>query len=337
MIITPSNYGDFNLKKHSVAFLVKAIKIMSFAENANEYEFQGEIWKEGKSFEKDGEDCIVESVVKKENGDLIITYFGNDLTSKTMELKVPVAKKESISPQISKQTEPEAGTYTAYGETFKEGGSSYNFNGEYIIEKIFPDGKMTVLYTSGKKKGERQNLNCKTQAESHKNEKARQKNEKTFKALNLKGANESFTLGYLSQKGEIIVLAGPDEKERFEKAYAEITKDNAMSHLGHGYLLRKSKGGSYLRVVFPALPPEILNSMSFYGASQLPTEYSTGMQLNSHNYVMNLFRSGFLIGKNNHRTEEIRKHIDDQEAFDKGVAVANGVPIENLNLAELGK
>lgn len=333
MKITSSNYGDFNSTRLSVAFLVKAIRKMSQSENASGYEYQGEIWKEGKYFSKDGEECIVDSVIKKENGDLVITYFGNDLINKTMELKAPVSKKEPVNLPV--KSGPEAGTFTAYGETFKEGGSSYNFNGEYVIEKIYPDGKMTVLYTSGTKKGERQDLNCKTQAESHKNEKKRKIDEKTFKALNLKGANESFTLGYLSQKGEIIVLTGSEDRERFERTYEEITKDKAMNHLNHGYLLRKSEGGSYLRVVFPSLPSEILNTMSFYGASQLPTEYTSGMQLNSHNYVMNLFRNGFLIGKNNHRTEEIRKHVDDQDAFDKGVDVARGVPIETLDLAGL--
>jgi len=199
---------------------------------------------------------------------------------------------------------------------FEEGDIKENRKGAYKILKIHDDEKyMDVEYVGGEHDGSRQTLDIPSQAKVIYNEQVRENEKYNLKPINFVQPNEYFTLGYLARNGQILVNINTNLTLDFEKIYQELTKDNARQYLGNGYSTREPfRGGDWYKILFPSPSPEVLNNFNFSKDIDANImDDKGGMQINNRNYIMNLFRMGFHIGRNNNNINDIVSRIENED------------------------
>ena len=206
--------------------------------------------------------------------------------------------------------------------TIEHGEIYANAFGEYKVIDIKAD-QMTVLYVSGVKKDNTQILNPAGQAKIIYNQKMRMAQEMKMREINLKGQNESFTLGFLAQYAFIFVRVKESNQQWFETTYKRLTGIEASKPNvdGNYYTISPDSvegRGDYFHVGFPTPDDSIKGFLSFGREEAMHWDvFGDVSKYNSMNYVLNLFKLGFRMGKK-HESDMIRNTLTHQDEFDKG-------------------
>ena len=130
------------------------------------------------------------------------------------------------------------------------------------------------------------------------NEVVKQNAKHRIDVMGFSGNNEYFTLGYLAKNGYCTAQVPLSEHKGFENKYNEITKDNAQNYLNSmGYQISKddSKWHLELGIRFPTPDPSIAPKISLKHVNINNT--SVGNIINNNQFVWNLFKIGFKLGK----------------------------------------
>ena len=205
-----------------------------------------------------------------------------------------------------------------------ETGMAYsNFLGEYVVKNMDAYGKMTVSYTSGAKQGQTQVLDAAGQAKVIYNQKMRLAQEMRMKEINLKGQNESFTLGFLAQHSFVFVRVKEAKQQWFETTYKKLTgtQPSSPNIEGNYYTLSPDSvegSGDYFHIGFPTPDDSIKGLLAFGNEDAIHWDTLGDVsKYNSMNYVLNLFKLGFRMGKK-HEVDMIRNSLTHKDDFDKG-------------------
>lgn len=220
-------------------------------------------------------------------------------------------------------------------QTITQTGDAKMTSADFVVDGVFSNsfgnykvvavdgGKMTVEYLTGEKAGQQQNLDTAGQAKVIRNRHARELQEMKMRDINLNGRNEAFTLGYLAQNAYCFVRVKESSRQWFEATYRKLTGADAPTPNvdGHYYSVISDDvdgQGNYFNIGFPTPPDCIKNTLSFGDESAIHWDsLGSSSVYNSMNYVLNLFRLGFRIGKN-HEVDTTRVKVEDKDSFDKG-------------------
>lgn len=211
--------------------------------------------------------------------------------------------------------------------TFVVGEIYQNYLGCYCVVSIHDDAKMMdIEYRSGERIGQKQTLEIAGQAKVIHNARIRELQSMKMREINLHGANESFTLGYLAHHGVICIRVKECRQKWFEDTYKRLTGLVAPEPNVEGNWYTVSPDtteGSwdYFHVIFPAPDDCFKGLMVFSGDPDrqiMWDQWGVNSKYNDRNYVQNLFSLGFRLGKQ-HDVAGIRaKLAEDIANFDKG-------------------
>lgn len=207
---------------------------------------------------------------------------------------------------------------------FEEGVQRTNRLGNYKVLSIHGN-IMDVVYLDGHRKNTVQTLEIAGQAKVIHNEKVRELQALKMSDLNLQGGDEAFTLGYLTNHSMIFVRVKECRQPWFTETYHKLTgvQTPTPNVEGHYYTVSPDDvtgSWDYWHVMFPAPIDAIKAHMVFSGDPERQVywdqwgEYS---KYNDRNYVLNLFRLGFRLGKE-HDPDLVRSKVEDKDGFDNG-------------------
>jgi len=228
---------------------------------------------------------------------------------------------------------PKSIEFTIHGNTIilKENEQYRNYFGNYVINSIDnvsdpQSSKITVKYLDGQFKNETKTYPASSQAEAIYSERNRVRIEEEERAginiIEFASSNEFFTLGYLAKNSRIIVETPRDMASKFETKYRELTGDDARMHIQDNsyYIAPNSENRWHIRcrMIFD-LKPAVLSMLSFPSAVNINNKNGRA-EINNNNYVYNLFRSGFKLGRNSNNYNSIASGLSEQyrAAFDQG-------------------
>ncbi len=297
----------------------KAGWIFSYAQSVA---INGHIYKEGDEVIFNETKYLIMGVEKLSSGNNKISLMDNNMNEKSFEIDTfgfPVGKTAQDFLGIHRKTV----ISPRFQIPFTEGETKTNHLGKYVILGISDDEKnIHVKYIDGNAAGEEKTHKISDQELILHNMKVREDQKSNLKELNLgEGANKSFTLGYLAANGQIIIMLNEEHVDGFSEVYKRITGDDLAPHYKKDFYTRED-GPDYFRIIFPTPPENILNIFALKEDEIVPIPDrsidSGRYQFNSRNYIMNLFKMGFILGNNKDRINKIKQGVSDQESFEKG-------------------
>jgi len=217
-------------------------------------------------------------------------------------------------------------TFEAYGTTFSAGTRHRNLIGEYVVRGVLQEERRVVIdvaYVDGPRAGQSAMLDARGQAKSFFREGLRADREAHLRRINLKDADESFTLGFLARRGFVCVRIKQSARGWFEPAYRRLTGVEAWAPgvPGHYYDISPDDvegSGNYFHVGFPTPPDHVKGLLTFGREDTVHWDAFGGTsKYNNMNYVLNLLSVGFRLGKA-HEADVARGQSGDQAAFDEG-------------------
>lgn len=207
--------------------------------------------------------------------------------------------------------------------TFHVGHNYTDAAGNYVVNSISDDEqKMKVTYLDGRFQGETKEYSVPLKAGHYVYILRQQEAEDHVRPIELTGDQGSWVFGYLAAYGKVTadVPGGSEEKKQFEDFYKKKTGDNAQDHAGSDYYVTKpgSKWHLELRIHFPKPPPEYADIVNALGEKVIMTE--SGMEINNNNFIKNLIRWGFKLGRNANNIDAIASKIPeiDMDNYIKG-------------------
>lgn len=207
---------------------------------------------------------------------------------------------------------------------FQVGIESHNLNGNYRVLSVNGD-KMDVLYLDGRKNGIIQTLDIAGQIKHLRNEHAREESALRMSTLPFITDDESFTLGYLAQHAMIFIRVKSSRQQWFEETYRKLTgtQPPLPNIEGNYYTVSSDEvegSWDYWHVMFPAPHDEVKPHLVFSGDPERHVfwdQWGQFSKYNDRNYVLNLFRMGFRMGKH-HEIDVIRSKVGKPDLFDEG-------------------
>lgn len=236
--------------------------------------------------------------------------------------------EEVPNPNVAKSIE-----FNIKGEVvvLKEGEQYKNYFGNYLLKVISnpndpQNAKVTVEYLDGQFKNQEKVYPAKSQAEAIYSEKNRVRIEEEERQgidiIEFRAPDEFFTLGYLAKHSRIIVEVPKDLTLKFETKYKELTGDDAQRYLKNGsyYIAPKQESRWYIRgrLVFD-LNETAASRVSFPNDVNINNKNGR-IEINNNNYIYNLFKRGFRLGRNDSNYNSLSVGLSGQskEAFDQG-------------------
>jgi hypothetical protein len=191
----------------------------------------------------------------------------------------------------------------------REGEQYKNYFGNYLLKLINNQNDplkstVTVEYLDGQMIGQTQTYPAKAQALAIYNEKNRTRHEEErhlgIDLVAFDSPDEFFTLGYLAKHAIITVEVPKDLEANFNEKYSKLTGEDAKKSLADGfyYIAPKHENRWYIkcRLIFD-INTEITKRLFF--PSGINTINRNGrFEINSNNYIYNLFKNGFRLGHN---------------------------------------
>jgi hypothetical protein len=236
--------------------------------------------------------------------------------------------------EIPNPNTPKSIEFNIRGESvvLKEGERYKNYFGNYLLKSIDntdpQNAKVTVEYLDGQFINETKIYPAKSQAEAIFSEKNRVRMEEEERAgidiITFNSSDEFFTLGYLAKNSRIIVEVPKDPKilSGFETKYKELTGEDAAQHLQDAsYYIAPKQENRWLargRLIFP-IKESVMSRLSFPSNVNINNKGGR-IEINNNNYIYNLFRQGFRMGRNEGNYGSISSGLSGsyKDAFDQG-------------------
>jgi len=209
-----------------------------------------------------------------------------------------------------------------YEYVFEEGQMYSDAAGNYRVDDILEENKISVTYIDGNFSGQKRIYDALDRAKIIHNEERRQDAKDNIKTIRFNEPDEYFTLGYLAKNSKINVEVPLEQAKNFEVKYKNLTGDDATDYLDSGdyYIAPKQENRWYVkcRLRFD-IKESVMSRLSFPNDMKLGNAGGK-VQIDNNNYVYNLFRNGFKIGKNVNNYNEISSGLSGRfkDAFDDG-------------------
>jgi hypothetical protein len=207
-----------------------------------------------------------------------------------------------------------------YKYIFEEGGIYSDAAGNYRVDKILDENKIKVTYIDGQFSGQERTYSAFDRAKIIYNEERRQDAKNKMTTVQFNEPNHYFTLGYLAKNSKINVEVPSDQAANFEAKYRDLTGDDAKTHSDNYYVAPKQENRWHVkcRLRFSVIE-SVMPNLSFPSDVKF-NNVAGAIQIDNNNYVYNLFRHGFKIGRNVDNYNGISAGLNGKfkEAFDDG-------------------